>query len=271
MKKYAPRMTVITALAFGAQLALAQPPASVNPPKTPAGRPLAFTVISIKPHGNAQGGTMGCTVDGCRAVNIHLRVLIATAYNLSNKLVLGGPSWADSDHFDLDAKIDPADMPATPLSFRQLADMLQPVLAERFQLRVHHEIRTFPSYNLFPRKGDSRLTATIPANGMLVDRCQIESKDNGFSSVHNCGMDDIAHLLWSVSGRFVVDRTGLTGRYSFELRWTPDNTPAGSSFADSSAPSIFTAVQEQLGLKLSPSTTPLDVLVIDSAEKPTPN
>lgn len=211
----------------------------------------------------------GCNVDSCRFVNITLRFLIDAAYNLPDKFIVGGPTWAYSDNFDLDAKIDPADLPATPATRRQLVDMLQPVLADRFQLRVHHEMRSFPVYNLVLARGGSRLKPAALAPGTPAGPCQIGSKGNGFSSLHNCWMDAIARFLSSPSGRFVVDKTGLSGRYDFELHWTPDDTPADSAVAG--GPSIFTAVQEQLGLKLEPSTAPLDVLVIDSAEKPSPN
>lgn len=88
-------------------------------------------------------------------------------------------------------------------------------------------------------------------------------------AVEGCGAGALADSLSYDAGRKVIDKTGLTGRYDFELHWTPDNTPADSPLAG--GPSIFTAVQEQLGLKLEPSTAPLHILVIDSAQKPTPN
>jgi uncharacterized protein (TIGR03435 family) len=82
-------------------------------------------------------------------------------------------------------------------------------------------------------------------------------------------MDDIRNILEGPAGRYIVDKTGITGHYDFELHWTPDNTPADSPLAG--GPSIFTAVQEQLGLKLESSTAPVDALVIDSAQPPSPN
>ena len=261
------RMLAFTLPLLAVSLSLAQ--ANPAPPATPSGKPLAFSIVSIRPHGNAPAGTEGCNVDSCRFVDVPLRLLIDTAYNLSDKLVFGGPSWASSDHFDLDAKIDPPDLPATPLSRQQLVDMLQPVLADRFQLRVHHETRSFPAFNLVLAKGGSKLKPAVLAPGTPAGPCQIASRGEGLTSAHNCWMDAIAHLLWSPSGRTVIDKTGLTGRYDFELHWTPDSVPADSPLAG--GPSIFTAVQEQLGLKLSPSTAPLDVLVIDSAQRPSEN
>jgi uncharacterized protein (TIGR03435 family) len=82
-------------------------------------------------------------------------------------------------------------------------------------------------------------------------------------------MNDIRNILEGPSGRYVIDKTGLAGRYDFELQWTPDDTPADSPLAG--GPSIFTAVEEQLGLKLESARAPVDVLVVDSAEQPSPN
>ncbi|HWG18404.1 MAG TPA: TIGR03435 family protein, partial [Acidobacteriaceae bacterium] len=91
----------------------------------------------------------------------------------------------------------------------------------------------------------------------------------GFVEAENCPAGALLLQLRYITGRPVLDKTGLTAHYHVELHWTPDNTPADSPLAD--GPSIFTAVEEQLGLKLEPATAPLDVLVIDSAQKPTPN
>lgn len=235
-------------------------------PTAPSGKPLAFTIISVKPHGNNPGGTQGCNIDACHLVDVPLRLLVVGAYNIPDDLIVGGPSWQYDDRFDIDAKIDPADQPATPPSRLQLFTMLQPVLAQSFQLRVHHEMRPSPVYALVLAKGGSKLQpATQPPGGP----CGIKSQGSGSVSTHNCWMEAIAHLLSNPVGRTVIDHTGLTGRYDFELHWTPDNTPADSPLAG--GPSIFTAVQEQLGLKLEPSTAPLDVLVIDSIEKPSQN
>lgn len=245
--------------------------AQSNPmPTTPSGKALAFSIVSIKRHGNAPGGGMeGCYVDRCHFIDRPLRAIIMTAYNdLTLGHISGGPSWMMEDRFDLDAKIDPEDMPATPLSSRQLADMLQPVLADRFQIRIRHETRTLRVYNIVLAKGGLKMkesAGTAPPPG----RCFFEPKGNGFRSYHYCTMNDITHILENPTGRSLIDKTGLTRHYDFELHWTPDDTPPDSPLAG--GPSIFTAVQEQLGLRLEPSTAPLDVLVIDSAQKPTPN
>lgn len=251
------------ALTLAVPVALAQ--SNALPPTTPSGKPLAFAIVSIKRHGNAPGeGKEGCYIDSCHFVDRPLLAFIMVAYNLSQKPIHGDPLAGDSDLFDLDAKIDPADLPTTPLSSRQLADMLQPVLADRFQLRVHHETRTLPVYNIVLAKGGLKMKKSA-----LPGTCYHTSVGSGLRVERDCTMNDIGSILEDPSGRYVIDKTRLSGRYDFDLHWTPGDTPPDSPLAG--GPSIFTAVQEQLGLKLESSRAPVDVLVIDSAEQPSPN
>jgi uncharacterized protein (TIGR03435 family) len=267
----------VTIFTFAAPLVLAQ--SNVVLPTTPSGKLLAFSIVSIKRHANApRGGMEGCYVDGCHFVDRPLLAFIMIAFNLSQKPILGNPLPGDSDLFDLDAKIDPDDLPATPLSSRQLAEMLQPVLADRFQLRVHHETRTLPVYNIVLAKGGLKMKESAPPAapdspaspaGAPSRRCFHTSVGNGLRVEHDCTMSDIRNILEGPSGRYLIDNTGLIGRYDVDLHWTPDNTPADSPLVG--GPSIFTAVQEQLGLKLEPAKAPVDVLVVDSAQSPTPN
>ena len=235
-------------------------------------KPLAFEAVSVHPHGPGPGGILGCRVDSCTVVNVPLRQIILVAYGIDNdndKLLAGGPSWITTDTFDITAKLDPADVPAEPLTFRQLADLLQPVLADRFHLKTHHESRVFPVYNMTVAKGGSKLKPATLAPGQNPKDCFIGIKSAGFRSARNCTTADIAQNMVHASGRFVVDKTGLTGRYDWEFCYSNDRTPEGDP--NYQCPAVFTAVQEQLGLKLEPATASLDVMVIDSAEQPTPN
>ncbi len=270
----------VAALTLATPFAIAQ--SNALPPKTASGKPLAFTIVSIKRHGNATGGggREGCYVDSCHFVERPLLAFIMVAYNLSQKPILGDPLPGDSDLFDLDAKIDTADLPATPLSPRQLADMLQPVLADRFQLRVHHEMRILAVYNLVLATGGLKMkesAPSAPANpgspsspaGTFPRRCFARSVGNGLRVEHDCTLEDIRNILEGPSGRYIIDKTGLTGRFDIDLHWTPDDTPADSPLAN--GPSLFTAVQEQLGLKLESARAPVDILVIDSAQPPSEN
>jgi len=207
-------------------------------------------------------------------MDISLRTLISEAYGIYDIThIVGGSVWVDRDRFDLEAKFDPAEIPgASHLTFRQRADMLRPLLAERFGLKVHLETRQFPVYNLVISKGGHKLQPAKPEDidqGVSGATCLFRRSRNGYLQVQGCVPKDLEDELRFATGRTVIDKTGITTRSNFELRWTPDDTPADSP--EASGPSIFTAVQEQLGLKLVPAVAPLDILVIDAAAKPSEN
>ena len=237
----------------------------------PTTKPLTFEVVTIKPDTTSRGWRLQATPDGYTGTWVSLYKLVQEAYGIfDSKLVVGGPDWIDKDKFDLEAKFDPASIPdAKDITFRQRADMLRQVLADRFQLKVHFEKRDFPTFNLVVAKGGPKLTPTpVDKITMTVSGPSCLHRNAQFS-LEGCTMGALADSLRYAAGRTVIDQTGLTGRYTMELHYTPDNTAADSPLAG--GPSIFTAVQEQLGLKLEPSTAPLDVLVIDSAQKPSEN
>lgn len=206
-------------------------------------------------------------------------VLIASAYNLSagseNRLVRGGPDWLgnDVDQYEVDGKIGDSLFAAmqkmTPAQQReQVALMEQSLLADRFKLKVHFETVEMPVYALIVAKGGSKLT---PAE---------DGETSGLSSMGNGqGMKMTAKavtldqfvrspLLTGSAGRLILEQTGMRGAYDFTLEWTPEGI-AASDAAD--APSLFTAIQEQLGLRLVPSKAPEEVIVIDHVEPPSAN
>lgn len=246
-------------------VAFAQQTASDSP------KQVTFEVATIKPTARTDGlFRLRPTADGYSGNDISLFYLIQEAYGVyDKKFVTGGPPWIDNDKFDLEAKFDPAAIPnAKNLTNRQrgkmLQEMLQSLLAERFKLKVHYETKEFPVYNLVVAKGGPRLKESDPASlDPAVPGCYVSR-----SGYHGCTTLALTDWL-RASGRTVIDKTGLTGRYDFTLSYSDLNTPADSPVA--ARPSIFTALQEQLGLKLEPSSAPLDVLVIDSAEKPSDN
>jgi len=246
--------------------------AQTSPPPANDAKPLAFEVVTIKPDTISRGWRLQPTPDGYTGMNISLYKLVQEAYGIfDSDFLTGGPSWIDTDKFDLEAKFDPADIPnAKDLTYRQRADMLRAVLADRFQLKVHFQKKEFPVY-LVVANGGPKLKETQPSElaendtGMCGQRL-----DSSGQRVHvGCTLSTVTDLLHRLTGRNIIDKTGLTSRYDYSLHATAAN--ASVETADPSAPSVFTAVQEQLGLKLEPSTAPLDVLVIDSAQKPTPN
>lgn len=157
--------------------------------------------------------------------------------------------------------------------------MLQQLLAERFKLVVHHERREFPLYALAIAKGGPKFRETKPedfhTSSTYGPMCQVLRSKIGITEMKGCSMAQLAHNLtgWTRNdlGRTIVDHTGLTGRYSFSLNWTPDTAPPSNSLDAGGGPSIFTAVHEQLGLLLRPEKGSLDTIVIDHVEMPTEN
>jgi uncharacterized protein (TIGR03435 family) len=253
-----------------------------------------FDVVSIKPNKSGSGMIRVMTKpDGYSATNISLKMLIAAAYGIKDYLISGEPSWAGSARYDIDAKVAGPDVDVLKkLSPEQRRSMLQPLLADRFKLKVHTESKELPVYELVVAKGGSKLKeATLGdtyANGikgldgspgragmMRVSRNQLTAQGVPIASLVN--------MLSQQFQRTVIDKTGLTGKYDLELNWTPEDSaiagspmtgggqPGGEQPPDSSGPSIFTALQEQLGLKLQTAKGPVDTLVIDHVEMPSEN
>jgi uncharacterized protein (TIGR03435 family) len=226
----------------------------------PASRP-SFEVASVKPSGPADR-LMYRLQPGGRylATGLTLKTLIANAYSVPDFLISGGPAWRDSDKYNIEARAG-SPLPPWPDSNKQLGLMLQSLLEDRFQLAVHREIREEPAYELVVARGGARLRiASADENaGFELTTGRIHSMAVPLEYL----VTNLAYLL----RRQVIDKTGLAGKYSYTVTYTPDDAPP----ADASAPSIFTAVQEQLGLKLESTKGRAEVLVIDHVEKPSAN
>jgi uncharacterized protein (TIGR03435 family) len=241
---------------------------------------------------NAAGPTApqrGAVFPGERVtlVNTPLRTIIQMAYQVNVPQVIGAPSWIANERFDITAKAD------TPSSADQLRAMLQTLLADRFKLAAHPETRNTSVYALVVARSDGRLGPQLHPEAQdceplrVIARAQPGARDPcglpsngevGHLGARSKQIDLLATLLRTFVDRPVVNRTGLTGSYDWDLTWTPRRFPAGSfdhdqfptlDPVDPDGPSIFTAVQEQLGLKFEPSMGADPVLVIDHVERPT--
>jgi uncharacterized protein (TIGR03435 family) len=226
----------------------------------------AFEVATIKPAATPSDGHTHINYppnDNFSATNITLLALMQWAYGMPESQILEGPSWLSSTRFDIQAKDDFGDQ-VKSLTSNQVSElkrrMVQALLADRFQLKLHTETRTLPAYDLVLAKGGSKL---LPS--------QSNDKSIGVGRNHFNGqglvMASIAEELSKIVGRVVVDKTSLTGRYDLKLQWALDEGAA----SDSDFPTLFTAIQEQLGLKLEPAKEPIPVLVIEHIDLPTPN
>ena len=249
-------------------------------PQTTAAAAVApqFDVASIHPHipePHEHNSITSSSFDGhFHAENLNVPMLIRWAYEIPETRILGAPAWAGSTYFNIDAKADPAvDQQLHDLTAdvgRHIKErMVQGLLADRFKLALHTETRELPIYALVVAKSGTHLGDT-KSDGTTVNHGRDHIEVQGSNSLML-----LAEELSKEVGRPVVDKTGIAGRYDLMLRWTPDNgaipAPGGSDSGADSAPSLLTALEEQLGLKLESEKGPVQVLVIDHVEQPTQN
>jgi uncharacterized protein (TIGR03435 family) len=208
-----------------------------------------------------------------RTENVSVIDLIHWAYEMPETRILGAPAWAGTTDFNIVAKADPSVAAAlhglpSEAGRREMEKMVQALLADRFKLVAHTETRQLPIYVLVVAKGGARLGPTqVTGTSVSDSNGRIEVQGSNSVAV-------LAEELSRVAGRDVVDKTGMTGRYHLRLQWTPDDAAApapGSGAPADSGPSLFTALEEQLGLKLEPAKGPVEVLVIDHVEMPSAN
>jgi uncharacterized protein (TIGR03435 family) len=255
----------------------------------PASSSPNFVVATIRPSdpdsANTEGN-IGFSPDGSfKATSQSLKELIEflndiSSYDVDQRLI-GGPKWIGSAKFDITAKCDEA----TAGTFEKMRvndqihaeqAMVQTLLADRFRLRMHHETRQLPVYTLVLAHGGSKMRSSTATTDELNDA----DGSPGNWKAKNVTMKAFAHQLASlpeIGGKIVVDTTGLNGSFDFALRWTPDMMDAAPPSydhglkSDAAPPSLRTALEEQLGLRLETTKAPVDVIVIDSVEQPSPN
>ena len=226
----------------------------------------AFEVATIRPAAPSTDGHTHIVYppdDRFSATNITLLALMQWAYGMPEKQILDGPPWLASTRFDIQAKSDIGEQLKSLTSDQGnelKRNMVQALLADRFHLKVHEETRVLPAYDLILAKGGSKLQLS-QSNGKSVGTGRTYFNGQGLT------VTIIAEELSQIAGRIAVDKTGLAGRYDLKLRWTPDD----AATADTEYPTLFTAVQEQLGLKLEPAKEAVPVLVIDHIDPPTAN
>ena len=226
----------------------------------------AFEVASVKPTATTDGSLTWDFLPGGRltARNLNVKFLLQIAYGVQDYQISGGPGWMASAGFDIQAA--PAPGTAEPPR-EQVLQMIQALLADRFQLALHRETRQLPLYALVvPKNAAGKGGPKLKPAGTAAGRTQTKM---GQLIVSKMNMTALASILSFDLKRPVRDQTGLQGDFAFTLEWTPE---LRDSTADpASRPSLFTAVQEQLGLKLESMQGPLEVLVIDRVEKPSEN
>jgi uncharacterized protein (TIGR03435 family) len=289
---------------FGNTEAGAQSPQTAGEQSTPMSTlptSASFEVASIKPnHSGDRRFFVSWQPGRFNATGMTLKFLITMAYDVKDFQVSGGPSWVNSERYDIDAKEPDSiaqELEKLPREQRgQLADsMLQSLLTDRFQLKLTRGTKEMPAYALVVAKNGPKLQEAKPVDtppeapsgpgghphGPMMRMGRGEVSGQGVAATF------LASVLSQQLGRTVLDKTGLKGKYDFTLKWTPEQgesmmpggpggpgggpPPDGAPPPDASGPSIFTALQEQLGLKLEPTKAPADVLTIDHVERPSEN
>jgi uncharacterized protein (TIGR03435 family) len=262
-----------------------------------AGPRLSFEVASIKTS-TSNGPIMIGPQPGGRfvATSVPTRTLIRLAYRVEDFQIDGGPGWMNSDRYQVEARANGT------IPFGELHRYLESLLEERFKLRVRREFRDRPVYALLVAKDGPKIEPLKDKNGVPLREIAIDfnmpppppppppgagaprripdpaTLPLGVSSVGGQGsfvgsaqkIESLVRVLSMASGRPVVDKTGLTGFFHIKLLWAPEGLQAIEP-ADPSGPSLFTAVQEQLGLRLESQTAPIEFIVIESLERPTEN
>ncbi len=270
---------VVMALPLRAQLPSMS---DVNPgDEKPAAGPLPeWDVALVKPHPADDPGMMWqVTADGLKLVNLPLEQMICTAWDLKPYQASGLNGWMKSARFDLTAKVSGDNVAVyKKLNVAQRRTMLQKLLAERFQLKVHMETKTLPVYDLVVDKTGSKLKVSTALDPPSPEEAREHpekynrggmSMGPGMFKGTGVPVRSLVSQLGNVLGKPVRDQTGLTGEYDIDLHFRREDKADSGDDAD--APSVFSAVQEQLGLRLVPDKGPVETLVVDAARKPEAN
>ena len=239
--------------------------------------PITFEVASIKPADPTSHQVRVQMAPGGRLVcnNVNAKFLIEVAYGVRTFQITGGPGWIGTDRFDINAKADGVEKMTPDL----LKPMIQAMLEDRFKLKIRRENKELPVYALVTGKNGMKMKEAV---GAAEGRSMIRMRRGQITGKQM----DMAALVMNLSnqlGRQVIDKTELKGKYDIELNWTPDETQVGlGSFgavgsppppasSETAGPSIFSALQEQLGLKLESQKGPVPMIIVDSIEKPSPD
>jgi uncharacterized protein (TIGR03435 family) len=250
----------------------------------------AFEVVSVKPNDSGDTRTSSMVQPGARytATNMTLGMLIKTAYQVHDDQIVGGPDWLNADRFDITARGD--GNPSTTAFVTQARLMLRSALTDRFRLTLYRETREIPIYTLVFARRDARFgrqfrrtdpdgcsgaAKPLPSPSDALEPVPDLPCGGGFSRAGHLGGRgaDFAVLVRALStwtDRVLIDRTGLAGRFDWDLQWTPEPPTPGIAIVPNRLP-LVTAMQDQLGFRLEPGRAPAEVLVIDRAERPTPD
>jgi uncharacterized protein (TIGR03435 family) len=238
---------------------------------TPAAS-LSFEVASIKPSKPGDGGGGIKPMSGGQgyvATNVPVKMMIKLMYHLNDRQISGGPRWLDTDLYDVEAKAD------GPHNVDELHVMFQNLLVDRFKLQFHKETRILPAFELVVDKSGAKLTENKSPEHFDIP---IRGTGRGKIEAMHSSMSYFAWILSQMLDQPVLDQTGLRQFYDFKLEWTPEPPPgmgagggAGANLPPTNGPDIYTAIREELGLRLESHKGPVEVMIIDHIERPSEN
>jgi bla regulator protein blaR1 len=262
-----------------------------------------YEVSTVKPASGEEGRSLlHLTPDGTSIQGVPVHMLLRFAFGVEPDRIIGSPAWTTSNRYDIEAKVAPEDAPKLEkLTVEERRAMLLPLLAERFNLKYHHETRELPMYLLVVAKGGPKLAESKePPTRPSPNEAGPGRVPTGPLSLHGSmrmmpgriesegsTLDMLTHALSGPLGHTVVDKTGLTGKYDYTLQWALDDAampmpggpgggPAGAAgheanVVEAGGPSLLTAIEEQLGLKVESTKGQVDVIVIDHLDLPSAN
>ncbi|SFS10068.1 soil-associated protein, TIGR03435 family [Granulicella pectinivorans] len=234
--------------------------------------PSVFDVATVKLVDPGPRASRILKMDGTKhfvAQNFTVKLLIAAAYDLNAKEISGGPAWMESEHYNIEARTPGETRPGRP---EQMA-MLRGLLVDRFGLKFHREPKVMSMYLLTVAPGGPKLKTSASAPDAQPQTISTVYPQKIVMPARNASMGDfVAVMQRAILDRPVVDKTGLTGRYDFDLEWAPDETQFGGEIPaakeDAPSPPLFVAVREQMGLKLEATKGPVDAFVVDGVARP---
>jgi bla regulator protein BlaR1 len=257
-------LTLVIALPLVRAQTAGAPPAAITEAKQPA-----YDVFTIKPNKSGSGSSGAHSGgDSFTATNITVKQLLQQAFSIRQDLIFDVPSAIDSSRFDIQAKVVDPDLDAIKkLSSKQNGAMLLPMLVECFHLKTHSETRILPVYELVVIPGGPKFKPT-PSDAHGSGTHLTGKNDHTDLTAQNLSMALFADILSDQVQRTVIDKTGLAGNYDLTLQWSREDSRDANV---DTAPSIFTALPVQLGLKLNPAKGPVETLVVDHVEMPSEN
>jgi uncharacterized protein (TIGR03435 family) len=245
-------------------------PTTASAPVAALSTPPAYDVMTIKLNKSINDSVdIDSDKERFSATHVSLKSLLSGVYDIKQNLIFGLYGPLESARFDIEAKLSNPDPEALKkMTPEQERKMLLPLLTERFNLKTHTEAKTLPIFELVVIPGGPKFKPSADPNEGNVGTSIHGTRTGSTLTAHGISMQSFAKTLGNPAQRTVIDKTGLTGSYDLSLQWSKDDAPDSTA---EQAPSIFTALPEQLGLKLQPAKGPVETLVVDHAELPSEN